>query len=300
MSLTRVEEGARGATNLYYDTPEKTPWQVQALRGLVAFGLLLSLGSLVVKVADLIAIGEKVEEQRQFLFSLTSWDMDRSIDGRWRYCRAYPSHCAEPWGDGGPLNLFLPGGWETVSFISVDYQASATQDPNGAAVELDLDIEDACESGDVICAPYQLYGDFSGPQQAVFMAKEFLKVLAHVVGALAFAGFLGFGFIIFQYVQILLRLGRGHPAVVKQVARLAGIQIGLEVVLSSLASSINESVYSFEVRHGARLIFFVAIAMVVLVRLPVVRRYCNAHELKREPKRAAPPVATPPVEAVHD
>ena len=129
------------------------------------------------------------------------------------------------------------------------------------------------------------------------MAKEFLKVLAHVVGALAFAGFLGFGYIIFQYVQILLRLGRGHRAAIKQVARLAGIQVGLEVVMSSLASSINESVHSFEVRHRARLIFFVAIWMVVLVRLPIVRRYCNAYDLKQEPKQPTPEVSTPPVEA---
>ena len=35
----------------------------------------------------------------------------------------------------------------------------------------------------------------------------------------------------------------------------------------------------------------------VLVRLPVVRRYCNAYDLKREAKQPTSPAATPPVDA---
>ncbi len=284
--LTRIEEGQRGNSTLYYNTEGKPPWQVQALRAAVALGLLLSLGSLVVKVIDLVSIGEKVSEQRQFLYTLTSWDMDRSVDGRWRFCRANPEQCAEPWGDGGPLHLFQPAGWEQVSYVSVDFQTAAAQNPGGA-VEQDMDLETACEDG-AVCAPYPLHGDYSGPMQAVFMAKEFLKVLSHVLGALAFAGLLGFLFIIFQYGQILKRLGRGHPAVIPQVTRLAAIQIGLEFVLSSMSASINASVYSFEVRHGARLIFFVALVMIALSRTAVVRRYCNAFKAVREPPVTPP------------
>ncbi|HJK89248.1 MAG TPA: hypothetical protein RMH85_20970 [Polyangiaceae bacterium LLY-WYZ-15_(1-7)] len=287
MALTRLEAD-RDRTILYYPKPAKVPLVVHALRVVVGITLLLVLTSLVVKVGSLIDIGEQVEEQRQFLYQQTSWDMDRSVDGRWRYCQANPPACQEPWGEGGPLHLFRPEGWETLAFESVDFETAAQQgveDPS-------LDIADAC--GDLPCGPYLLSGDFSGPNQAVFMAKEMLKVLGATLLLAAVAGFGAFFFMIFQYVLILVRLGRGYPGVHKRILKIGLLQMGIELALSWYVSEINESVYSFTLYRGCAPILATALLMVALSQLPAVKRHCNAFTWKREPDTPSPQGALPP------
>lgn len=287
MPLDHVNAGPDGRPVIQLSRPGEIPKPVRALQAVVLVGLILSLGAMLSKVAVLWNISDELKEQEVRLYQISSFDMDDTIDGRWRYCREHEDQCAPPWGDNDQgRTLFSPAGWEGIVGPAVRYQTVTETDSEGRAVDPGLDLADACDDG---CAPYPLHGDYM-TGMPIFVGREMLKLLKVTLNIGGFIGFLFAFYIIGNYVFILRHISRGHPLILSKVRRIAILQLLMEFSLWLYFAEAADTVYSLPIRYGFKVVFFVALGLLIVSYLPAVRAHCS------EPRfvyAAAPPSPGP-------